>query len=94
MISPRRPATTIGELDIHLGFLMEELRTIRTQQDAMMQQLATKQEVADLKKDLDAKILANSTSTLWRRATEIAVGVAAICTAIGFMIAVFKFLKV
>lgn len=91
MISPRRPATTIGELDIHLGFLMEELRAIREQQGTMLQQLATKQEVADLKKDLDAKISANSAGAWWKRLTEISVGITAFAAAVGVVIAVFRF---
>lgn len=91
MISPRRPATTIGELDIHLGFIMEEMRGLRVQQETMLQQLATKQEVADLKKDLDAKISANSVSAWWKRLTEICVGLTALAAAIGVIIAVFRF---
>lgn len=93
MIAERRPATTIGELDIHLGFLMEELRDIRQRQESMVNMLATKQEVADQIADLKAKIEANSPRSFWKRITEMAVGVVAVCTAIGFLVAVFRFLK-
>lgn len=90
----RRPATTIGELDIHLGFLMEELRGIKAQQDAMLQKLATKEEVSEQIAELRKKIEDNSPRSFWKRATEIAVGVVAMCTAAGFLVAVFRFLKV
>ena len=93
MIAERRPATTIGELDIHLGFLMEELREMRKRQDSMVQMLATKQEVADQIAELREKIAENSPRSFWKRVTEIAVGVVAICTATGFLVAVFRFLK-
>lgn len=89
----RRPATTIGELDIHLGFLMEELRGMKAQQDFMLQKLATKEEVAKQIGELRDKVEANSPRSFWKRITEIAVGVVALCTAIGFIIAVFRFMK-
>ena len=93
MIAERRPATTIGELDIHLGFLMEELREIRSQQQGMIQSLATKAEVATQIAELREQIAENSPRSFWKRTTEMAVGVVAICTAVGFMVAVFRFLK-
>jgi hypothetical protein len=93
MIAERRPATTIGELDIHLGFLMEELREMRSQQQEMIQNLATKAEVATQIATLRQEISDNSPRSFWRRLTEIAVGVVAVCTAVGFVIAVFRFLK-
>jgi hypothetical protein len=93
MIAERRPATTIGELDIHLGFLMEELREMRSQQQEMIQSLATKAEVESKIAELRKQISENSPSSFWRRLTEIAVGVVAICTAIGFLVTVFRFLK-
>ena len=93
MMTERRPATTIGELDIHLGFLMEELRDIRQRQESMVSMLATKQEVADQIAALKTQIEANSPRSFWRRTTEMAVGIVAICTAVGFFVAVFRFLK-
>jgi len=89
----RRPATTIGELDIHLGFIMEELRDVRAQQGAMLAKLATKEEVAEQIGELRAKIEANAPRSFWKHVTEIAVGVVALCTAVGFIIAVFRFMK-
>lgn len=93
MIAERRPATTIGELDIHLGFLMEELREMRAQQQEMIQNLATKAEVAIQIADLRQQIVENSPRSFWKRITEMAVGVVAVCTAVGFLVAVFRFLK-
>jgi hypothetical protein len=93
MIAERRPATTIGELDIHLGFLMEELRDIRQRQESMVHMLATKQEVADQIATLKTQIEENSPRSFWKRLTEMAVGVVAVCTAVGFLVAVFRFLK-
>ncbi len=93
MIAERRPATTIGELDIHLGFLMEELRDIRQRQESMVHMLATKQEVADQISALKTQIDENSPRSFWKRLTEMAVGVVAVCTAVGFLVAVFRFLK-
>ena len=93
MIAERRPATTIGELDIHLGFLMEELRDIRQRQESMVHMLATKQEVADQISALKTQIDENSPRSFWKRPTEMAVGVGAVCTAAGFLVAVFRFLK-
>ena len=93
MIAERRPAPTIGELDIHLGFLMEELRDIRQRQESMVHMLATKQEVADQISALKTQIDENSPRSFWKRLTEMAVGVVAVCTAVGFLVAVFRFLK-
>lgn len=91
MIAERRPATTIGELDIHLGFLMDELKEMREQQESMMRLLATKQEVEALRTELEAKIKNGSFSAFLRRLTEIAVAVTALCTAAGFVFAVLKY---
>jgi hypothetical protein len=93
MMTERRPATTIGELDIHLGFLMEELRDIRQRQESMVSMLATKQEVADQIAALRTQIAENSPRSFWKRLTEIAVGIVAMSTAVGFFVAVFRFLK-
>jgi regulator of replication initiation timing len=93
MITERRPATTIGELDIHLGFLMEEVTQMRQEHDKMMAMLATKQEVAEKVAELKAMINGNSVGAFWRRLTEISVGVVALCTAVGFIVAVVHFFK-
>lgn len=93
MMPERRPATSISELDIHLGYLMEELRDMRERQEQMIHSLATKQEVADAIASLNKRIDSNSPRSFWKGLTEIAVGVVALSTAVGFLIAVFRFLK-
>lgn len=93
MMPERRPATTISELDLHLGYLMEELREMRSQQQEMMHKLATKEEVATQIHELRQQIEANSPRSFWKGLTEIAVGVTALATATGFVIAIFGFLK-
>ena len=55
-MSERRPATTIGELDIHLGFIMEELKAVRDQQREMLTILATKNEVDEKIRALSERI--------------------------------------
>lgn len=40
-MSERRPATTIGELDIHLGNVMETLTELKTSSKQMQQTLST-----------------------------------------------------
>lgn len=93
MIQERRPATTIGELDIHLGFVMDELKEMREQHDSMLRMLATKQEVSDLRADLELKIKNGSLTAFLRRLTEIAVAITAVCTAAGFVFAVLRFVR-
>lgn len=92
MIADRRPATTIGELDIHLGFLMDELKDMREQQENMMRLLATKQELEALRMELESKIKNGSFSSFLRRLTEIAVAITAVCTAAGFVYAVLRYI--
>ena len=50
MVEPliRRSATTIGELDIHLGYFMETLQQLSARQA----QLATKSDVADMRLEM------------------------------------------
>jgi hypothetical protein len=93
MMPERRPATTISELDLHLGYLMEELREMRNQQQEMVHKLATKEEVATQINELKQQIAANSPRSFWKGLTEIAVGITALATAVGFIIAIFRFLK-
>ena len=88
-MSDRRPAQTIGELDIHLGFVMDELRDMRGTQD----RLATKEWVSTKIADLEVKIEANTPRSLWKRVTEMAVGVTALAAMLGVVVAVVKWAK-
>ena len=87
MIQERRPATTIGELDIHLGFLMEELRAVRDQQQEMIRMLATKQDVAEQIAALNKRIDDESTSAFFKRVVVVATGIVAIAAAVGVIVA-------
>ena len=44
----RRPATNVGELDIHIGYVMDELAKILRRQEM----LATKSDVADMRVEM------------------------------------------
>lgn len=88
-MSDRRPAQTIGELDIHLGFVMDELRDMR----GTLDRLATKEWVSTKIADLEVKIEANTPRSLWKRVTEMAVGVTALAAMLGVVVAVVKWAK-
>ena len=92
-MSECRPATTIGELDIHLGFIMDELKDVRARVDGMVGLLATKaelhSEVQSIRKELNEKSLLST----WRRVTELAISVSAVAAAVGLLIAVVRWAK-
>lgn len=88
MMTERRPAQTIGELDIHLGFVMDELRTLRNQ----LGQLATKAEVDQRIGALEKKIEANAPRSILKIATEVAIAVTAIAAAGGVILAIASFI--
>ena len=88
-MSDRRPAQTIGELDIHLGFVMDELRDMR----GTLDRLATKEWVSTKIADLEVKIEANTPRSLWKRVTEMAVGVTALAAMLGVVVAAVKWAK-
>lgn len=88
-MSDRRPAQTIGELDIHLGFVMDELRDMR----GTLDRLATKEWVSTKIADLELKIEANTPRSVWKRITEMAVGVTALAAMLGVVVAIVKWTK-
>ena len=88
-MSDRRPAQTIGELDIHLGFVMDELRDIR----GTLGPLVTRAEVDRRFAEMEAKVKDGSPRSFWKLITEIAVGVAACAAASGVVVTVIRFLK-
>jgi 1,4-dihydroxy-2-naphthoyl-CoA synthase len=89
----RRPAQTIGELDIHLGFLMEELREMRQQVNGMVALMATKEELAKEVLQIREEIKENSPGTFGRRMVAIAVGITSVAAATGVLVAIFRALK-
>lgn len=88
-MSDRRPAQTIGELDIHLGFVMDELRDMR----GTLDRLATKEWVSAKITDLEVKIEANTPRSVWKRITDMAVGVTALAAMFGVVVAIVKWTK-
>ena len=88
-MSERRPATTIGELDIHLGFLMDEIREMSKQ----LAGLATKDELDKEVASIRAELADRSVGGAWRKLTSIAVGVSALAASVGVVVAVFRYLK-
>lgn len=90
MIHERRPATTIGELDIHLSILMDEMRRIGDKQEAMMGLLATKSELAEEVAALNKRIDNESTDAFFARVKATAVGLVAVATAIGVIVAIVR----
>ena len=80
-------------VDLHLRMIVRHLEDIQAAQRDMLRRLATKEELEELRLTLTTQINGNSPSAFWRKLTEIAVGVVAICTAVGFMVAVFRVLK-
>jgi hypothetical protein len=87
MMQERRPATTIGELDIHLGFIMEELRGLRRQQQEMLQMLATKREVDDKIAALNRRIDEESATQFFGKIKTVAIWITVIAAAGGVIVA-------
>jgi hypothetical protein len=73
-VSDRRPATTIGELDIHLGNVMEKLSEVQQ----TLSTLATKNYVDDQVRLVNEKIHAAKPSTQLANLAKIAAGVLSI----------------
>ena len=90
MIAERRPATTIGELDIHLGFIMEELRDMRKQQDEMIRMLATKEEVNEKFNALNHRFDTESATAFFEKIKAVAIWITVIAAATGVIIAFAK----
>lgn len=90
MMTERRPATTIGELDIHLGFIMEELRGLRTQQQEMLQLLATKRELDEKIAALNLRIDQESATMFFNKMKNVAIWITVIAAAAGVVLAFAK----
>ena len=84
---------SLEAVDIHLRMIVRELRDIKGTQDAMLDKLATKAELAEKITHLQNQIDANTPRSLWKRMTEIAVGVTALATSVGVLAAVIKWAK-
>lgn len=84
---------SLEAVDIHLRMIVRELRDIKSTQDAMLDKLATKAELAEKIAHLQNQINANTPRSLWRRLTEIAVGVTALAASVGFLVEIIKWAK-
>lgn len=93
MMTERRPATTIGELDIHLGFIMEKLNSIESRQAEMMTILATKSEVEEQIKALNKRIDEESYGAFMDKIQRVAKWVAVVAAGVGVVVAIAKSLK-
>lgn len=90
MMSEIPPVQSMEAVDLHLRLILSKIDEIQLRQNEMV----TKAEFAAEIQRLNTKIDSGSVQTTWKRVTEIAVGVVAMCTAIGFVVAVVKFLRV
>jgi hypothetical protein len=100
IMTERRPATTIEQLDIHFGYMMAELKDMRERLDHTFTLLASKQEemgkshasLINEVNELRARVDAQAPRTRWKGFTEIAIGVTAIAAAFGVVSAIFRYL--
>ncbi len=88
------PVQSMEAVDLHLRAIMRELRDIKDSQGAMIEKLATKAELTKEITGLQRQIDALTPRSLIKRATEVFVLVAACATAVGVLIAIFRWAKV
>jgi hypothetical protein len=90
MMMPEIPTVqSLEAVDLHLRLILQKIDEIQSRQAEMV----TKAELAAEIARLNSKIDTNSVRSFWRRLTEIAVGIVALSTAIGFAIAVVEFIQ-
>lgn len=87
------PVQSMEAVDLHLRAIMRELRDIKGAQDAMIDKLATKVEMERHVAGLQRQIDAITPRSLIKRATEVFVLIAACATAVGVLIAIFRWAK-
>lgn len=80
-MSDRRPATTIGELDIHLGNVMEKLSEVQQ----TLSTLATRNYVDEQVRLVNEKIHAAKPSTQLANLAKVAAGVLSIVAVLGLL---------
>jgi len=90
MMSPDiPPVTSMEAVDLHLRLILSRIEELQARQSEMI----TRAEFERVISELTSKIETNSVRSFWRRLTEIAVGIVALSTAIGFAIAVIEFIQ-
>jgi hypothetical protein len=82
------PVTSMEAVDLHLRLILQKIDELNTRQADMVTRAEMSAEIARLTEMINRL----SFPSIWRRMTEIAVGIVAISTAIGFFIAVIRFL--
>ncbi len=101
-MTDRRPAQTIGELDIHLSNMQVRLQELAS----VMQNMATKSDIEGIrlsmstlatKAEVEAKVEAlrlevqrNKPGTLARQIVAIAAGLTVVASAVGLLVAVVR----
>jgi RNA processing factor Prp31 len=89
-MTERRPATTIEGLDIHLWHVMEKLIAVEERLNKMVTIDHMNAEIQQLRKELREQ----APQTIWRRMTEIAIGLTALAGAFAVVVAIFRWLKI
>jgi GMP synthase-like glutamine amidotransferase len=101
-MSDRRPAQTIQELDVHLGYVQERLSELGNLMQRMatktdierielaMSQMATKAEVAAEVKAIRDEVERNKPATLARQIVAICLGITVIAGALGVGLAIVR----
>lgn len=101
-MSDRRPAQTIGELDVHLGHVQERLAALGSLMQQMatkadldrielaMSQMATKAEVAAEVKAIRDEVERNKPATLAKQIVAICLGLTVIAGAAGIGLAIVR----
>ena len=93
-MTERRSATTIEQLDVHFGYMMEELQNMRRELVEMRQMLATKEELNREIAALRTEVQNQAPKTIWRKWTEIALGISAIAAAFWVVVSVLRALHI
>ena len=86
-MSERRPATTIGELDIHLGNVMDQIAQLSKNVDGVQQslsRLATRDYVDDQVRQVNERIHAAKPTTQLGNLAKAASGLLAIVAVLAF----------
>ena len=87
MMGEMPPVQSMEAVDLHLRLILSKIDELHNRQADMV----TKAELAAEISRMTEKIERLSFPSIWRRMTEIAVGIVALATAVGFFVAVLKF---
>ena len=89
-MTERRSASTIEQLDVHFGYMMEELQSMRRELVEMRQMHATKEELNREIATLRAEVQNQAPKTIWKKGTDIAVGISAVAAAFWVVVSVLR----